>query len=172
MKAKDIVLHEADEESVEQATRDSSGRPGDSITFCLQESGGEGPMSMSGARSKRPIDFSGTACREVGDQMEVDFFCPTSRTQVKRFVPRELWSAEQDVLECGGGLLYKKDLRRLLWRCMPSNREDYLEGEVLEALLRIFVLGATSRLGLPACRGRHHVARVTEMQQLQQLGTR
>jgi len=84
-------------------------------------------------------------------------------------VPNALWSVEQDVLECGGALLYKKDLRRLLWRRTLSNREDHLEGEVLETLLLIFVHGATSPLGLPACRGRHHVARVTEMQQLRRL---
>ena len=101
--------------------------------------------------------------------MEICIFCPTSQMQIKQIVPSELWSVEQDVLECGGALLYKKDLRRLLWRRMPSNREDYLEGEVLEALLRIFVHGATSQLGLPACRGRYHVARITEIQQLRQL---
>ena len=34
---------------------------------------------------------------------------------------------------------------------MPSKREDYLEGEVLDTLLRLFVLGATSQLWLPTC---------------------
>ena len=91
MKATDMVSSAADEEAVDRATRDSNGRPGDSITFHPQESDGEGPMSMSGERSlgrkERLVDLSGTTYRRVGDRMEVCFFFPTSQMQVKRTVP-------------------------------------------------------------------------------------